>query len=394
MSDSPTTTAARAVDQSVSVESLRAQLPSPSIKAKEVTSRSHASFGTWLSVFSTGQWRSAQVIDEKDNLLCVSFTDDDEEDMWIDRESHDISFDNVDDSSSLVAIARPPGSPQDQFLGLANHGNMCFLNSLLQLLYSRPQFRDAVLRTPPANATEQSLMECFQQLHRGCGTTGDASAVLKAVGLDIGLQQDIQQVYLLLMDLMESHPVTECVTGSILYSIGYKGELRVSTAGFHCLSLDVVGVKSLEESLAEWAAPEYVDDFDWDEKSCGVTVTKQSTLSVLPPLLLCHLNRFTLNYDTWATEKVASWLSFPMTLSFREEYVLRGIVVHCGDEASSGHYKAYLDTNNSWMEFNDSLVRPWDVDTHLHTDCFGGPGTDQCAYLLLYEMQVTVEECN
>lgn len=58
------------------------------------------------------------------------------------------------------------------------------------------------------------------------------------------------------------------------------------------------------------------------------------------------------------------------------EYVLRGVAIHLG-YADSGHYYSYVKerkNNEKWFEFNDTMVRPFDMK-RLAEEAFGGDGT-------------------
>merc|ERR1712173_269282 len=54
------------------------------------------------------------------------------------------------------------------------------------------------------------------------------------------------------------------------------------------------------------------------------------------------------------------------------QYELVGIVVHTGS-AEAGHYYSYIKdrVTGEWNEFNDSLIKTFDVK-FLDNDCFGG----------------------
>ena len=58
----------------------------------------------------------------------------------------------------------------------------------------------------------------------------------------------------------------------------------------------------------------------------------------------------------------------------RLQYCLQGIVVHSGT-ANYGHYYSYINVDSAWTEFNDAVVRPFDLAKHVQDECFGGTAT-------------------
>lgn len=87
-------------------------------------------------------------------------------------------------------------------------------------------------------------------------------------------------------------------------------------------------------------------------------------------------------------------------------YELFGVVIHRGDQASHGHYHAYLhDVLNEskavgtdvfasegepafagWFDFNDSQVRPVSLQT-VRTQYGGAANRAECAYMLIYRQK-------
>lgn len=75
-------------------------------------------------------------------------------------------------------------------------------------------------------------------------------------------------------------------------------------------------------------------------------------------------------------------------------YILKGFVVHVGS-ADSGHYYSFIQDrlSNKWFEFNDTVVREFDI-ADLAEEAFGGEtgGYDtrekiKNAYMVIYERQ-------
>ncbi len=52
-------------------------------------------------------------------------------------------------------------------------------------------------------------------------------------------------------------------------------------------------------------------------------------------------------------------------------YNLGGVVIHLGI-ADAGHYYSIIRDrqNDSWLEFNDTIVKPFDIHS-LHKEAFG-----------------------
>uniref|UniRef100_A0A672K8L3 Ubiquitin specific peptidase 18 n=1 Tax=Sinocyclocheilus grahami TaxID=75366 RepID=A0A672K8L3_SINGR len=104
----------------------------------------------------------------------------------------------------------------------------------------------------------------------------------------------------------------------------------------------------------------------------------------LPPILCVHLKRF--RNDDGFTKKLYDKVTFPETFSTAifaagqsenadclkadEHYSLYAVVVHMGS-TMSGHYTAFISSNQDWYYADDSCVQPV-------------RNSDKTAYLLLY----------
>ena len=106
-----------------------------------------------------------------------------------------------------------------------------------------------------------------------------------------------------------------------------------------------------------------------------------------------HLKRFDFNLRTLQRSKINDHFSFPPTIDMRpytiehlsdpstdaaeDLFELVGVLVHSGT-AESGHYYSYIRERpasvgrNSWVEFNDDVVTPWDPSL-MASSTFGGP---------------------
>ena len=123
-----------------------------------------------------------------------------------------------------------------------------------------------------------------------------------------------------------------------------------------------------------------------------LTAGNRACLKDIPDNLIFHLKRFDFNLRTMQRSKINDYFAFPNKIDMRpytiehlsdptgdepeDIFELVGVLVHTGT-AESGHYYSYIrerptegDTQ-SWVEFNDEMVSPWDPAS-MANSCFGG----------------------
>ena len=137
------------------------------------------------------------------------------------------------------------------------------------------------------------------------------------------------------------------------------------------------------ESLDGLISKDIINDYFCETCKKKIEVSKRMLLDKLPNVLIIHLQRILLNYDTLMNEKINSRLEFPNQLNLKPymadasieddneyEYSLKGIVNHSGT-ADFGHYYSFINVKDeTWLEFNDSLIKDFD-SKNIESQCFG-----------------------
>ncbi|RLN49576.1 hypothetical protein BBJ29_008861 [Phytophthora kernoviae] len=181
-----------------------------------------------------------------------------------------------------------------------------------------------------------------------------------------------------------------------------QGNLSEREEKFFALSVEVSKKRRLTESLALYVEGESLEGenaYFCERVQRKVSATKRVCIKRLPQTLVCHLKRFEFDYSTMEKMKINDYLEFPTELDmypYTSEalastdkikhnganhqdksimYDLVGVVVHSGT-SDTGHYYSFIKDrretkNQRWLEFNDEVVREFDVDT-MGDECFGG----------------------
>ena len=154
------------------------------------------------------------------------------------------------------------------------------------------------------------------------------------------------------------------------------------------LSLEIENVDTLPSALDSFTTVENIDaKFKCEGCNEEVSMEKQLMLDHTPSIAVFHLKRF--KTDRVFVEKIDKHIDFPLELDMQpytisndasSKYDLYAVVVHTGFSSTSGHYFCFVRTApDTWHKLDDSMVTKVSEETVL----------SQEAYILFYARQGT-----
>ncbi|KAK4364631.1 hypothetical protein RND71_015989 [Anisodus tanguticus] len=137
------------------------------------------------------------------------------------------------------------------------------------------------------------------------------------------------------------------------------------------LSLEIEDVDSLDTALESFTKVEKIEDseikFTCEKCTEQVSIEKQLVLDKAPSVAALHLKRF--KTDGSLVEKIDKYVSFPLELDLHSyadnsqidneemKYDLYAVIVHIGSSYCSGHYYCFIrSAPDEWYKFDDSKV--------------------------------------
>jgi ubiquitin carboxyl-terminal hydrolase 7 len=320
----------------------------------------------------------------------------------------------------------------DQYNGLKNLGNTCYINSILQGLYHIPIFRDKIINTTfIEDSIGYSLQSVFKNLKETNRNIVDPRILISKLGVDTRIQEDAQEFLLKLIDklndnydnnnnnnLEEKNEINNMFNGELINTIkclnvDYKKERKQK---FIDISVDIDGFDTLDQSLHNLFEPIKLDGQNqYKAGEYGLQdAIKSSKIISSPEILFIHLKRFAFDMETGSMRKISNKLEFPFTLNMNTYinsnisssdndniYELKAIIIHEGN-VNFGHYTCYANvpdiknkSKQKWIDLNDQFVN--DVDeNNIIKNSYGGNtnnnilsssqnGFSKNAYLLFYQ---------
>ena len=310
--------------------------------------------------------------------------------------------------------------------GLANLGNTCFMNAVMQCLTHTPPLASFCLagehrRYKTGASGFNAIYEMGEHVNRALNAPGRAIAPvafvknLRALSKTFrkGRQEDAHEFARCLLDAMhkrcveaarpkppEGSPRSETTFVWQVFGGRLRSRVSCKTCGrtsdtfdsFMDLSLDVARSKSVTHALRSYVATEVLDGANKYKCEMGggkphmSRATKQFTVDVAPLVLTVQLKRF--EYVPFGRGKLNQFVEYPLELDLssamsdaakgaggKERYALFGVLVHSGGSMHSGHYYCYVKgATGHWYEMDDEGV----------TQCSESVALRQRAYLLFY----------
>ncbi|KAJ3695441.1 hypothetical protein LUZ60_000818 [Juncus effusus] len=301
--------------------------------------------------------------------------------------------------------------------GLANLGNTCFLNSVLQCLTYTEPFA-AYLQSGKHKSscrTAGFCALCALQNHvmsalQSTGKILSPSHLVKNLrcisrNFRTSRQEDAHEYMVNLLESMHKCCLPSGVPSespsaydkSLVHKI-FGGRLRSQVKCMQCqyssnkydpfldLSLEIAKADTVKKALSNFTAVEKLDggEKQYQCQKCKqkVRALKQLTINKPPHVLTVHLKRFS---SYIPGQKIDRKVEFDPVLDLKPfvsdpnegnlKYTLYGVLVHAGWSTHSGHYYCFVRTSSGmWHSLDDNQVRQVSEKTVLA----------QKAYMLFY----------
>ncbi|XP_056607637.1 uncharacterized protein LOC130425369 isoform X2 [Triplophysa dalaica] len=289
-------------------------------------------------------------------------------------------------------------SPPKRYIGLENQGATCYLNTVLQILFMTEDFRKAAERHHSTISIH--LAQLFEQLKSGERNIATTHGITGELKINVHKQEDAAKFLQKILNKVDPEMAKlfqgiKVDTTTCKKTAKHHEPLRQFKTFFTIsISLESNVHINLQSCFDSYFAPIKMcgEDQQIFCNDCQMFMDTEMTSSLqkVPLVLVLHLERFELDYDTMCCVKNDSLVQIPARLSVEEKadktnkycYDLYAMANHVGS-LNGGHYYAVIKSfeDHQWYRFDDSFVeeiKKYDLDNHLSRE----------ACILLYKKSI------
>ena len=235
------------------------------------------------------------------------------------------------------------------YVGLINQAATCYLNSLIQTLFTTRELRqclynfrhDQKLHGPAERSIPLQLQRLFAKLQFGARPATSTTELTRAFGwgkAQGAQQQDVQELCMVLFDALDRSlaakdgaalsgidskkttirsRITDLFRGKCQNYIRGPKFCRYHPDPFLTLSLPIKGQASVVDALHKYFEPDQLNgdnQYFCEELDKKIDAEKGSVVESLPPVLMLHLKRFDFDFATMRRVKINDACAIPEVL--------------------------------------------------------------------------------
>ena len=260
-------------------------------------------------------------------------------------------------------------------VGLENEGvNVCFFNSVVQVLYSLPSFRSYILQTSVINEVTAFIRNLFQEIKNARESVW-SSYYIRNLGLrnyKYGTQDDAHECLTQLLEKcypdnvdnsmfqVAMHESTVCQIIGDRPDTGCNNNCAENDVLSQVLALDIDDNtdddQSIQELINKLVDPHGKELPDYRCENCNKRgfCTISSSITHIADVLIIQLIIF--QYIGGTTRKVIPSFIIDNEIRVFDDLTLQGIIWHHGYNANCGHYTSSVIADYRWFSISDTDV--------------------------------------
>jgi len=275
-------------------------------------------------------------------------------------------------------------------LGLLNRGeNVCFFNSIVQVLHSIPGFLTYVQEHAHSNQYVLKISEMFLEITSSITPVQTSKYVhdLELSNYIFGSQYDAHECLLQILDKIYPSVTDDCLFKiSMLESTvcqnnncQHRAERSTNVIDLELNVISSGAIQTVTDLLSQPQVPSLLEGYRCDGCHAVGSCTKADLITHTSEVLIIQLKIFNYSNEHNMIKKINPNLNIEEEIMLWGNWTLHGIIYHEGDHAHSGHYTCGIKKKDKWFIISDSSVTQKQIKLSYRAQDYSVP------YILFYK---------
>ena len=275
---------------------------------------------------------------------------------------------NTDAFSSNNTLARIQLQPPLGLLNLSE--NVCFLNSIIQLLYHIPELRIFVQNMLSPTSPLLAVQNLFNEIYNSSVPVRSFAYIpeLQIPHYIFKQQYDSHEFLTYLLDKIYPSPIPATINNNCVFKVQTHTSVicencnhsadRTTESNHITLNVnDTRKLQTINGLLAKYMDRGHAPDYTCDNCNVCDNCFNETTITDFKDMIILQLSLFKYIPSLNITQKIRPTIKVDQNISlYGISLKLHGIIYHDGLQPNSGHYTAAVDVNDNWFTISDSNV--------------------------------------